>query len=68
VKAVKRTVLCTVILLAFAGVYGALRNLPVVSGCAFYGECPEKADAADRKAAEPLSVKPLSAAVGPNAP
>ena len=47
-RAVKRTVMFTVILLACAGVYGALRNLPVVSGCAFYGECPTKADAAKR--------------------
>jgi hypothetical protein len=68
VKAIKRAVMCTVVLLAFAGVYGALRNLPVVSGCAFYGECPDRSDTADLKAAEPLSAKPLSAAVSPDAP
>lgn len=36
----KRTVITAVIVLACAGVYGALRNLPVVSGCNFYNDCP----------------------------
>jgi hypothetical protein len=26
--------------LVIAGVYGALRNLPVLSGCNFYSDCP----------------------------
>lgn len=26
--------------LALAGAYGALRNLPVLSGCNFYSDCP----------------------------
>lgn len=30
--------------LVLAGAYGALRNLPVLSGCNFYSDCP-KADA-----------------------
>ena len=37
----KRAVLGTVILLACAGVYTALVNMPVLSGCTFYGECPD---------------------------
>lgn len=36
----KRTVMFTVILLACAGVYSALRNMPVLSGCGFYSDCP----------------------------
>jgi hypothetical protein len=42
----KRTVMFTVILLACAGVYSALRNMPVLSGCGFYSNCPaqEKPD------------------------
>ena len=40
----KRAVVGMVIALACAGVYSALRNLPVASGCGFYGECPETAD------------------------
>jgi hypothetical protein len=27
--------------LALAGAYDALRNLPVLSGCNFYSECPD---------------------------
>jgi len=45
-RVIKRAVLLTVVLLAFAGIYGALRNLPVVSGCEFYGQCPDTADVA----------------------
>ena len=37
----KRTVMFTVILLACAGVYSALRNMPVLSGCCFYSDCPD---------------------------
>ena len=37
----KRTVMFTVILLACAGVYSALRNMPVLSGCGFYSDCPD---------------------------
>jgi hypothetical protein len=29
-----------VVVLVLVGIYGALSNLPVVSGCAFYGNCP----------------------------
>jgi hypothetical protein len=29
--------------LVLAGAYDAVRNLPVLSGCYFYAECPEKA-------------------------
>jgi hypothetical protein len=67
-RSVKRTVMFTVILLACAGVYGALRNLPVVSGCAFYGVCPASSDAAKTQGTEHLPAKSLSAAVSPNAP
>jgi hypothetical protein len=35
----KRTVMFAVVLLACAGVYGALRNMPILTGCSFYGEC-----------------------------
>jgi hypothetical protein len=28
--------------LVLAGAYDAVRNLPVLSGCYFYAECPEK--------------------------
>lgn len=38
----KRTVMFTVILLACAGVYSALRNMPVLSGCGFYSDCPDE--------------------------
>lgn len=40
-KVLKRTIMFTVILLACAGVYSALRNLPISSGCSFYSECPD---------------------------
>jgi hypothetical protein len=42
-NAFKRTVMFTVVLLACAGVYTALRNMPVLSGCGFYGDCPADA-------------------------
>lgn len=28
--------------LALAGAYDALRNLPVLSGCNFYSDCPDE--------------------------
>lgn len=28
--------------LALAGAYDAMRNLPVLSGCNFYSDCPDK--------------------------
>lgn len=31
--------------LALAGAYDALRNLPVLSGCNFYAECPDGSSA-----------------------
>lgn len=39
----RRMVMFAVTLLACAGVYTALRNMPVLSGCGFYAECPEDA-------------------------
>jgi hypothetical protein len=42
-KVFRCTVMFAVILLACAGVYSAVRNLPVLSGCNFYGECPQEA-------------------------
>lgn len=33
-------------LLALAGAYDAMRNLPVLSGCNFYSECPDKTSGA----------------------
>lgn len=36
----KIAVLAGMTLLAVVGVYDALSNLPVVSGCAFYDNCP----------------------------
>ena len=36
----KLAVVIGMALLAIAGVYDALSNLPVVSGCAFYADCP----------------------------
>ena len=50
-----------VIALACAGVYSALRNLPVASGCGFYGECPETADSEDASPAS-LTVLPRDTA------
>lgn len=32
--------------LALAGAYDALRNLPVLSGCNFYSECPDNSSSA----------------------
>ena len=36
----KRLIMLAIISLVFVGVYDALKNLPVVTGCAFYGACP----------------------------
>lgn len=62
-KFVKRTVMTVIIVVACAGVYGALSNLPIVSGCAFYGECaahtPGTATVAQE---ESLAAAPLGAA------
>ena len=44
-RAFRRMVLVAVTLLACAGVYSAMRNMPVLSGCNFYGECPDAAQA-----------------------
>lgn len=42
----KKLVAFGILGLAIVGVFDALANLPVVSGCSFYGECslPEVAD------------------------
>ena len=37
----RRMVMFAVTLLACAGVYTALRNMPVLSGCGFYAQCPD---------------------------
>lgn len=67
-KSVKRTVMFTVIVLACAGVYGALRNLPIISGCAFYGECPQDPNVVHEESDAAPSAATLSAAVKPTAP
>ena len=36
----KRAVVGAMVLLGLLGVYDAASNLPVVSGCAFYADCP----------------------------
>ena len=55
----KRTVMFTVVLLACAGVYSALRNMPVLTGCSFYGQCADNA----AKAESPVRVMDASAEV-----
>jgi hypothetical protein len=35
----KKLIALGIVVLAFVGVFDALANLPVVSGCTFYGEC-----------------------------
>ena len=37
----KRLIVVLIAALAFAGLFDALSNLPIVSGCTFYGECPQ---------------------------
>ena len=44
----KRLALYLLAALVLAGVYDALRNLPVLSGCNFYSDCPK--DGAERAA------------------
>lgn len=36
--------------LALAGAYDALRNLPVLSGCNFYSDCPDNFSSSDTTA------------------
>lgn len=38
----KKLALSLLAALVLAGVYGALRNLPVLSGCNFYSDCPRQ--------------------------
>lgn len=59
-KPFKRVVITMVAALACAGVYSALRNLPVASGCGFYGDCPEAADVED-PSSTPLAATPSDA-------
>jgi hypothetical protein len=35
----KKLIALGIVGLAFVGVFDALANLPVISGCSFYGEC-----------------------------
>lgn len=37
----RRIVLAFFGVLLLAGIYGAVHNLPVLSGCYFYAECPQ---------------------------
>lgn len=37
----RKLALYLLVALALAGGYDALRNLPVLSGCNFYSECPD---------------------------
>jgi hypothetical protein len=37
----RKLALSLLAVLALAGAYDALRNLPVLSGCNFYSECPD---------------------------
>ena len=39
---VRKVTLLFLAALVLAGAYDALRNLPVLSGCNFYSECPGK--------------------------
>lgn len=38
----KQAILAATGLLVAAGIYDAIYNLPIVSGCAFYGECQKE--------------------------
>jgi hypothetical protein len=38
-SALKRMVMFGIVALVIVGVFDALSNLPVISGCAFYGNC-----------------------------
>lgn len=59
-KPFKTVVISVVAALACAGVYSALRNLPVASGCGFYGDCPETVDVENSRAT-PLAATPADA-------
>lgn len=59
-KPFKTVVISLVAALACAGVYSALRNLPVASGCGFYGDCPETVDVEDGQGT-PLAATPADA-------
>jgi TRAP-type mannitol/chloroaromatic compound transport system permease small subunit len=39
VRLMKKVILVGFVLLAAAGMYAALRNLPVITGCDFYADC-----------------------------
>ena len=62
-RTMKRTVLFTVVLLACAGIYSAVRNMPVLSGCSFYGECPD--DAAQPEVSTVASIDSASETITP---
>ena len=62
-KCLKQVVMGAVIVVAVAGVYGALRNLPIVSGCGFYGDCPQAADVIKSDKSEAIARTPIGAAV-----
>jgi hypothetical protein len=59
----KRAVMFAVVLLACAGVYSAVRNMPIVSGCGFYGDCPD--DAAKTAVPAVASMDPASDSIAP---
>lgn len=40
-SAYKKIFMLGIVALAFVGVFDALSNLPIVSGCTFYGNCLE---------------------------
>jgi hypothetical protein len=48
----RRLALYLLAALALAGAYDALRNLPVLSGCNFYADCPDKTSASAAGALE----------------
>jgi hypothetical protein len=54
----KRAVMFTVVLLACAGVYSALRNMPVLSGCSFYSDCPDDASKVELPAIASMNTQP----------
>jgi hypothetical protein len=66
-KSLKRVVVAVVAAVACAGVYGALRNLPVISGCGFYANCPS-AEKAENAPTSALAAAPAGAAAEALAP
>jgi hypothetical protein len=66
-RALKRVVVAVVAALACAGVYGALRNMPVVSGCGFYANCPSAQTAAGESTST-LSASSISVGAAEEAP